>query len=44
MGGLTVLKARLMAVSLGEESKYSPYDYIALCGWILGMYTIGYNR
>ena len=29
MGGLIGLKARLMAASFGEESKYSPYDSIA---------------
>ena len=29
MGGLIGLTARSMAASLGEESKYSPYDYIA---------------
>ena len=29
MGGLIGLEAKLMAASFWEESKYSPYDYIA---------------
>ena len=35
MGELIGLKARLMAASFGEESKYSPYNEMLLCGWIL---------